>query len=117
MKQSMRRRAFRRSVSDAGLGAFGPTLTYKAKRAKVKVVVVDRFFPSSQLHHGCTGRLVGAKLATRLTCDTCHVEVDRDEKLRSISVTGRISVVVSLSPAPCSFPGHLLVQATVQMMG
>jgi putative transposase len=78
-KQSMGRRAFRRSVSDAGLGVFRPTLTYKAQRANVKVVVVDRYFPSSQLHHGCTGRLVGAKLAKRLTCDTCHVEVDRDE--------------------------------------
>ena len=92
MKQSMRRRAFRRSLADAGLGAFRSTLTYKAKRAKVKVVVVDRYFPSSQIHHNCTGELTGAKLAKRLTCDTCHVEVDRDEKLRSISVTGQISV-------------------------
>jgi putative transposase len=79
MKQSMGRRAFRRSVSDAGLGVFRPILTYKAQRGNVKVVVVDRYFPSSQLHHGCSGRLVGAKLAKRLTCDTCHTEVDRDE--------------------------------------
>ncbi len=79
MKRSMGRRAFRRSVSDAGLGAFRPTLTYKAERAGVKVVVVNRFFPSSQIHHNCGGRLTGAKLAKRLTCDTCHVEVDRDE--------------------------------------
>ena len=78
MKRSMGRRAFRRSVSDAGLGAFRPTLTYKAERVNVKVVV-DRFFPSSQLHHGCTGRLVGAKLAKKLTCDRCHVEADRDD--------------------------------------
>ena len=79
MKRSMGRRAFRRSVSDAGLGAFRPTLTYKAERVGVKVVVVNRFFPSSQIHHNCGGRLTGAKLAKRLTCDTCHVEVDRDE--------------------------------------
>jgi putative transposase len=79
MKRGMGRRSFRRSVSDAGLGAFRPILTYKAQRANVKVVVVDRYFPSSQLHHGCTGRLVGAKLAKRLTCDTCHTEVDRDD--------------------------------------
>jgi putative transposase len=79
MKRSMGRRAFRRSVSDAGLGAFRPTLTYKAERAGVKVVVLDRFFPSSQIHHNCGGRLTGAKLAKRLTCDTCHVEVDRDK--------------------------------------
>ncbi len=31
MKRSMGRRALRRSVSDAGLGAFRPTLTYKAE--------------------------------------------------------------------------------------
>ena len=79
MKRSMGRRAFRRSVSDAGLGAFRPTLTYKAERVGVKVVVLDRFFPSSQFHHNCGGRLTGAQLAKRLTCDTCHVEVDRDE--------------------------------------
>ena len=79
MKRSMGRRAFRRSVSDAGLGAFRPTLTYKAERVGVKVVVVDRFFPSSQIHHNCGGKLQGAKLAKRLTCDTCHVEVDRDD--------------------------------------
>ena len=54
------------------------TLHYKTERANVKVVV-DRYLPSSQLHHGCTTRLAGAKLAKRLTCDTCHVEVDRDE--------------------------------------
>ncbi len=93
MKQSMRRRAFRRSVADAGLGAFGPTLTYKAERVGVKVVVVDRYFPSSQIHHNCGGKLTGAKLAKRLTCDTCHVEVDRDENaslnIRDWSVISR----------------------------
>jgi len=79
MKRSMGRRAFRRSVSDAGLGAFRPALTYKAERAGVKVIVVDRFFPSSQIHHGCRGRLTGAKLAKRLACEKCFTEVDRDE--------------------------------------
>ncbi len=48
-------------------------------RSVLGLVVVDRYLPSSQLHHGCTTRLAGAKLAKRLTCDTCHVEVDRDE--------------------------------------
>ncbi|WP_423782976.1 zinc ribbon domain-containing protein [Ferrimicrobium acidiphilum] len=54
------------------------TLHYKTERANVKVVV-DRYLPSSQLHHGCTTRLVGAKLAKRLSCDRCHVEADRDD--------------------------------------
>ncbi len=79
MGRNMGRRALRRSVSDTGLGAFRPTLTYKAISAGVKVVVVDRYFGSSQIHHNCTGKLTGVKLAKRLTCDTCRVEVDRDE--------------------------------------
>ena len=69
----------RRSVSDAGLGAFRPTLTYKAERAGIRVSTIDRFFPSSQIHHGCGGRLTGGKLAKRLTCVICGTEVDRDE--------------------------------------
>ena len=66
-------------MSDAGLGAFRPTLTYKAERAGIRVSTVDRFFPSSQIHHGCGGRLTGGKLAERLTCVICGTEVDRDE--------------------------------------
>ncbi len=95
MKRSMGRRAFRRWVSDAGLGAFRPTLTYKAERAGVRVIVVDRFFPSSQIHYNCTGRLAGAKLAKKLTCDTCHVEVDRDE---NASLNIRDWSVISCGP-------------------
>ncbi|KJF18271.1 putative transposase [Acidithrix ferrooxidans] len=107
MGRSMGRRALRRSVSDAGLGAFKPTLTYKAERAGVKVVVVDRFFPSSQIHHNCTGRLTGAKLAKRLICDTCHVEVDRDENaslnIRDWSVISCGPVGSSALPVPRPF--------------
>jgi IS605 OrfB family transposase len=80
MKKSMGRRAFRRSVSDAALGMFRPMLSYKAEVVGTKVVVVDRFYFSSQIHHGCGGLLQGdTKLAKVLTCYTCYVEVDRDE--------------------------------------
>jgi len=79
MKRSMKRRAFRRSVSDAGLGAIRPTLAYKAERAGLRLVVADRWFPSSKLHHGCGGQLVGPKLVKILTCEACGVKVDRDE--------------------------------------
>nr|WP_298342576.1 RNA-guided endonuclease TnpB family protein [Ferrimicrobium sp.] len=111
MRQSMGRRAFRRSVSDAGLGGFRPTLTYKAKRAGVTVVVVDRFFPSSQIHHDCSGRLMGAKLTKRLTCEVCHVEVDRDDNaglnIRDWSVTspGLVEASALFVPRPLSGTG------------
>jgi transposase len=78
MQRSMGRRAFRRSVADAGLGAVRPTLDDKAERGRTKLTVADRFFPSTKLHHGCGGTLVGNKLAKILTCELCGEEVDRD---------------------------------------
>ncbi len=79
MKRSMGRRAFRRSVADAGLGSIPPILDYKAERSRTHLIIADRFFASSKIHHGCGGRLTGPKLAKRLTCETCHAVVDRDE--------------------------------------
>jgi putative transposase len=79
MKRSMGRRAFRRAVSDTALGMFPPLLTDKATDGHAALVVVDRFFPSSQIHHGCGGRLLGEKLAKQLSCERCGAVVDRDE--------------------------------------
>ncbi len=79
MTRSMGRRAFKRSESDTALGMFRPMLEYKAKAGGTKVVLVDRFFPSSKIHHCCEGLLEGkTKLAKTLVCKTCHAEVDRD---------------------------------------
>jgi len=78
MKRSMGRRAFRRSVSDAGLGAIRSALVYKAKWGRTCLIVADRFFASSKFHHGCGGALMGPKLAKHLTCEVCHTVVDRD---------------------------------------
>ncbi|MGC8513966.1 MAG: IS607 family element RNA-guided endonuclease TnpB, partial [Acidimicrobiales bacterium] len=78
MRRSMGRRAFRRSVSDASLGMFRPTLAYKAETAGVEVVVADRWFASSQTHHNCGGKLEGKKLAKELCCGVCEKAVDRD---------------------------------------
>ena len=58
MKRSLGRRAFRRSVSDAALGTFRCVLRYKAERAGTTLVVADRWYASSQIHHGCGCRLI-----------------------------------------------------------
>jgi putative transposase len=50
MKRSMGRRA----VSDAAMGLIGPQLAYKTIRYGGEFVVADRWFASSQIHHGCT---------------------------------------------------------------
>ena len=79
MKKGMGRRAFRRSVSDAALGAIRPQLTYKMAWRGRTLTVADRWFASSQLHHGCGCRLVEPKkLAKQLVCARTGELVDRD---------------------------------------
>ena len=79
IKRSMGRRAFRRSVSDAGLGMFRPMLTYKMGKAGTAATVAGRWYPSSQIHHGCGCRLVApTKLAKQLVCAETGELVDRD---------------------------------------
>ncbi len=75
----MGRRAFRRSVSDASLGRFTLLLGYKAERSGTRIVRADRFFASSQIHHGWGCRLVApTRLAKHLACSVTGEVVDRD---------------------------------------
>jgi putative transposase len=85
MKRSMGRRAFRRSVSDAAMGLVGPQLAYKTARFGAELTVADRWFPSSQIHHGCTQpdgtpcRLTGTgRIDKHLVCPQTGEVVDRD---------------------------------------
>ena len=75
MKRSMGRRAYRRAVSDAAMGLVGPQLAYKTARYGGMLTVADRWFPSSQIHHGCIQpdgtpcRLVGnGRIDKQLVC-------------------------------------------------
>lgn len=85
MKKGMGRRAFRRAVSDAAMGAIRPMLAYKTTRYGGQLTVADRWFPSSQLHHGCTTpdgtpcRLISKHhIAKHLVCEHTGEIVDRD---------------------------------------
>ncbi len=85
MKRSMGRRAFRRAVSDAGMGLVRPQLVYKTTRFGSELIVADRWFASSQIHHGCAQpdgapcRLIGNdRIDKRLACPLTGEVVDRD---------------------------------------
>lgn len=90
MKRGMGRRAFRRSVSDAAMGLVRPQLVYKTARHGAALTVVDRWFPSSQIHHGCfqadgspcrleSPRDAGkTKMDRVLRCPITGEDVDRD---------------------------------------
>ena len=85
MKQGMGRRAFRRAVSDAAMGLIRPQLAYKALQHGSTLTVVNRWFASSQIHHGrhqpdgTPCRLVGkGRIDKHLICPITGETVDRD---------------------------------------
>ena len=72
MGQGMGRRAFRRSVYQAGIGQVRPTLAYKTSWAGGQLVVADRWLASSKTHHGCGGYLAELRLGQRVwVCPGC----------------------------------------------
>jgi len=80
------------SVYDAGMGMFRWMLEYKAERAGKTVVVIDRWFPSSQVSStpGCGYRNTKLTLSDReWTCPRCAVTHDRDiNAARNIKAEG-----------------------------
>ena len=117
MKRSTGRRAFRRSVSDAAMGLIAPMLAYKTVRHGSTLTVADRWFPSSQIHHGCTQsdgtpcRLNGkGRIDKHLTCPITGEVVDRDrnaaKNLRDWPDTASCGPVGTTAP---SVPGPTTV--------
>jgi putative transposase len=79
MGRGMGRRAFRRTVYQAGIGKVRPTLTYKSGQQGGRLVVADRWFGSSKTHHGCGGYLADLRLDQRVwVCPQCGLLVDRN---------------------------------------
>lgn len=67
------------SISDASFGMFRTLLEYKCKRYGVKLVVIDRFAPSSKTCRRCGYVYKGLKLSERSwTCPECGTHHDRD---------------------------------------
>ena len=69
-----------KSIVDASWGEFRRQLTYKAEWYGKQVVVIDRFYPSSQLCCNCGAQWSGTKdLSVReWTCPKCGTVHDRD---------------------------------------
>lgn len=79
-KNMVRNHRLAKPISDASWGEFRRQLTYKVKWYGREVVVVDRFYPSSQICSACGAQWSGTKdLAVRQwTCPECGANHDRD---------------------------------------
>ena len=79
-KNMVRNHKLAKSISDASWGEFRRQLTYKAEWYGKQLIVVDRFFPSSQLCSCCGTKWEGTKnlKVRKWTCPCCNTELDRD---------------------------------------
>ena len=72
-------RALAAHVSDAAFGQFRRQLEYKAAWYGTKVVVADRWFPSSKTCSGCGTINAALTLSDRVyDCAACALVIDRD---------------------------------------
>jgi putative transposase len=68
-----------RAIADVGFYEFRRQLQYKAARYGTRIVLADRWYPSSKLCSGCGTRNAGLTLDQRAwTCTGCGVHHDRD---------------------------------------
>jgi putative transposase len=75
----IRNRRLARAISDCGWGEFRAMLEYKCQRFGRRLVIIDRWHPSSKTCSACGYLLASLSLATRhWTCPSCGIRHDRD---------------------------------------
>ena len=68
-----------KSVREQNFYKFREVLTYKAERAGIKLVIADKFYPSSKTCSQCGAVKQDLKLKDRtFKCNCCGLEIDRD---------------------------------------
>jgi putative transposase len=72
-------RKLARAVADQGFGTARRMLSYKAAWNGGRLVIADRWYPSSKTCSGCGWRKPSLTLAERIfTCEACGLVMDRD---------------------------------------
>jgi putative transposase len=101
------------AISDSGWGTFRAMLTYKTQRAGRRLVVLDRWYPSSKTCSACGFILATLALGTRTwVCPACGARHDRDlNAARNILAAGR---AVAACGADVSHSGSPRVQSAVK---
>ncbi|GLX03342.1 RNA-guided endonuclease TnpB family protein [Microbispora sp. NBRC 16548] len=109
----VRNRSLARVISDCGWGEFRRQLGYKTARAGRRLVVIDRWFPSSKTCSACGHLLATLSLSTRhWTCPGCGTRHDRDvNAAKNILAAGR---AVSACGADVSPQGSSLRRSAVK---
>ncbi|WP_182899502.1 RNA-guided endonuclease TnpB family protein [Microbispora sp. H10830] len=109
----VRNRSLARVISDCGWGEFRRQLEYKTARAGRRLVVIDRWYPSSKTCSACGHLLATLSLSTRhWSCPGCGARHDRDvNAAKNILAAGR---AVSACGADVSPQGSSLRRSAVK---
>ncbi|XVQ85596.1 RNA-guided endonuclease InsQ/TnpB family protein [Microbispora siamensis] len=109
----VRNRSLARVISDCGWGEFRRQLEYKTQRHGRRLVVIDRWYPSSKTCSACGHLLATLSLSTRhWTCPGCGTRHDRDvNAAKNILAAGR---AVSACGADVSPQGSSLRRSAVK---
>jgi putative transposase len=91
VKNMVRNRHLARAISDCGWGEFRRQLAYKCQRYGRRLVIIDRWYPSSKICSACGHLLAELSLGTRhWTCPSCGARHDRDiNAAKNILAAGR----------------------------
>jgi putative transposase len=96
-----------RAISDCGWASFRQMLAYKAARAGRRLVVLDRFYPSSKTCSACGHLLASLSLSTRhWMCPGCGARHDRDlNAATNILAAGRAVAACGADVSHAGSPG------------
>ena len=78
VKGMMQNRHLSKAISDQGFNLISKYLMQKCKRRGIKIIVADRFYPSSKLCSCCGNIKKDLKLSDRIYKCDCGNVIDRD---------------------------------------
>ena len=109
----VRNRPLAKAISDCGWGEFRRQLQYKAARAGRRLIVTDRWYPSSKTCSACGHLLAELPLSTRTwQCPSCGTRHDRDiNAAKNILAAG---LAVTACGADVRHPGTSRVRSAVK---
>ncbi|MEF3193532.1 MAG: transposase [Halothiobacillaceae bacterium] len=105
-----------RAISDVGFGMFRSQIEYKAKRYGTRLVIADRWYPSSRLCSVCGWKNDALSLRDReWTCSECGTHHDRD--LNAAINLERLATVTALPVASLSGNGSTAAERVSAVVG
>ena len=113
VQNMVRNRRLAKAISDCGWGTFRAMLEYKAGRAGRRLIVIDRWYPSSKTCSACGHLLTELSLSKRMwQCPSCGTRHDRDiNAAKNILAAG---LAVTACGADVRHSGSSRVQSAVK---